>query len=216
MINIFGRIAKMEGDIKSYLYHVQRSALIFDEAIRDYMKDDMARFEVRLDEIGKLVSEADRLRRKVRDKLYQYMLIPEVRGDVWEILESLDRLIDVTKKSLESYSFEKPLIPDFIKSDFLNLSEYTTKTVEELVNAVSAYFTNITVVTDYSNKVYFFENEVDKVEDTITKTVFATDEITTLAERIQLRYFAEKMALISDVAESVCEKLSVFVIKREI
>ena len=216
MINIFGKIAKMEGEVKSYLYHVQRSALIYDEAIREYMKDDMARFDVRLDEIGTLSIEADRLRRTVRDKLYQHMLIPEVRGDVWEILESLDRLIDVTKKSLENYSFEKPRIPEFIKSDFMNLSEYTTKTVEELVNAVSAYFTNINIVTDFSNKVMFFENEVDKVEDTIKKIVFATDKIDTLAERIQLRYFAEKMALISDVAESVCEKLSVFVIKREI
>jgi len=216
MAKIFGRIAQVEGDVKTYLYHVQRSALIFDEAIREYMNDDMARFEIRLDEIGKLESEANQLRRKVRDKLYQHMLIPEVRGDVWELLESLDRLIDVTKKSLENYSFEKPKIPEFIKSDFMNLSDYTTKTVEELVNAVSAYFSNITVVTDYSNKVLFFEHEVDKVEDTIKKVVFSTDKIQTLAERIQLRYFAEKMALISDVAESVCEKLSVFVIRREI
>ncbi len=206
----------MEGDVKSYLYHVQRSALIFDEAIHEYMTDDIARFEIRLDEIGKLESEAARLRRKVRDKLYQHMLIPEVRGDVWELLESLDKLIDVTKKSLENYSFEKPVIPDFIRPDFLNMSEYITKTVEELVNAVSAYFTNITIVTDYGNKVLFYENEVDKVEDTIKKIVFSTDKIETLAERIQLRYFAEKMALISDVAESVCEKLSVFVIRREI
>ncbi|NQU65995.1 MAG: hypothetical protein HQ517_17175, partial [SAR324 cluster bacterium] len=66
------------------------------------------------------------------------------------------------------------------------------------------------------NKVLFFENEVDKVEDTIKKVVFSTNKIQTLAERIQLRYFAEKMALISDVAESVCEKLSVFTIRREI
>lgn len=216
MINIFGKIVKMEGDVKSYLYHVQRSALIYDEAIREYMNEDMARFDIRLDEIGTLKSEADRLRRKVRDKLYQHMLIPEVRGDVLEILESLGSLIDVTKKSLENYSFEKPKIPDFVQSDYINLAEYTAKTVEEVVNAVNAYFTNITATTDYSNKVLFFENEVDKVEDTIKKVVFATDKIETLAERIQLRYFAEKMALISDVAESVCEKLSVFVIKREL
>ncbi len=216
MITIFGKIAKMERDVKSYLYHVQRSALIYEEAIQEYLNDDMARFDIRLDEIGKTETEAIRLRRKIRDKLYQHMLIPEVRGDVWELLESLAKLIDVTKKSLENYSFEKPVIPEFIKPDFMNMSEYITKTVDELVNAVSAYFTNITVVTDYSNKVLFYEHEVDKVEDTIKKVVFSTDKIETLAERIQLRYFAEKMALISDVAESVCEKLSVFVIRREL
>ncbi len=216
MLKIFGRIAKLESDVKTYLYHVQRSALIYDEAIHDYMEDNLPRFDIRLAEIGTLENEAARLRRKVRDKLYQHMLIPEVRGDVWELLESMDKLIDVTKKSLENYSFEKPVIPDFIKPDFLNMSEYITKTVDELVNAVSAYFTNITIVTDYGNKVLFYENEVDKVEDTIKKIVFSTDKIETLAERIQLRYFAEKMALISDVAESVCEKLSVFVIRRDL
>jgi predicted phosphate transport protein (TIGR00153 family) len=206
----------MERDVKSYLYHVQRSALIFDEAMQEYMKDDVARFEIRLDEIGKLTADANRLRRKIRDRLYEHMLIPEVRGDVWELLESLAKVIDVTKKIMENYSFEKPRIPDFVKADFLNMSEYITKTVEELVNAVSAYFSHITMVTEFSNKVYFYENEVDKLEDTIKKVVFSTDKLDTLAERIQLRYFAEKMALVSDVAETVCEKLSVYAIKREI
>lgn len=216
MLKIFGKITKLESDVKSYLYHVQRSALIYEEAIQDYMSENLARFEVRLSEIGQLVNEATRLRRKVRDSLYQHMLIPEVRGDVWELLESLFKVIDVTKKSLENYSFEKPKIPDFVKPDFLNMSEYITKTVEELVNAVSAYFSNISMVNDYSNKVLFYENEVDKLEDTIKKMVFDSDKLETLAERIQLRYFAEKMALVSDIAESVCEKLSVFAIKREL
>lgn len=216
MAKIFGRISKMESEVKSYLYHVQRSALIFDEGIQDYLNDDIARFEVRLSEIGKLKNEADRLKRRLSHNLYANMLIPESRGDVWELLESLDRVIDVTKKILENFSFEKPDIPSFIKSDFLNMSEYITKTVEELVNASSAYFSNLSMVQDFSNKVMFYENEVDKVEDTIKKTVFSSDKITSLAERIQLRYFAEKMALISDVAESVCEKLSVYVIKREV
>ena len=54
MANLFGKIAKMESEVKSYLYHVQRSALIFDEAINDYMNNNIARFEVRLDEIGTL------------------------------------------------------------------------------------------------------------------------------------------------------------------
>lgn len=216
MTKIFGRISKMESEVKSYLYHVQRSALIFDEGIQDYLNDDIARFEVRLQEIGKLKNEADRLRRRLRHNLYANMLIPESRGDVWELLESLDKVIDVTKKILENFSFEKPEIPAFIRSDFLNMSEYITKTVEELVNASSCYFSNISMVQDFYNKVLFYENEVDKVEDTIKKTVFSTDKIKTLAERIQLRYFAEKMALISDVAESVSERLSVYVIKREV
>lgn len=206
----------MEAEVKSYLYHVLSSALIFDEGIQDYLKDNIARFEVRLTEIGKLKNEADRLRRQLRHDLYANMLIPESRGDVWELLEALNKVIDVTKKILEAFSYQKPIIPEFIKEDFTSMSEFTTRTVEELVNATTAYFSDISMVQKYYNKVLFYENEVDKLEDTIKKLVFATDKTLSLAERIQLRYFAEKTALISDVAESVCEKLSVYVIKREL
>lgn len=216
MITLFGKTKQLEGDVKSFLYILQQSGLIFNEAILEYMSCEFDDFNKRVVDICELEGDADKLRRSIKNKLYRNMLIPDARGDVWDLIESLDRVLDVCKKVLENFSFENPCIPEHIKKHFLKIAEHSQKTIDELVNATNAYFTNFTMVGDFINKVLFYEHEIDKIEDLIKKTVFSSDEIKTLSHRIQLRYFAEKMALLSDVSELVCEKLSVFVMKREI
>ncbi|MCP4755278.1 MAG: DUF47 family protein [Proteobacteria bacterium] len=216
MITLFGKTKILEGEVSSYLAILQKSALIFNEAIQEYMVGEFKDYEKRVVDIIELEHEADTLKKTIKHKLYRYMLIPEARGDVWQLLEELDHVLDVTKKIMENFSFEQPDIPESIKKHFLKIADYSQKAVDELVKATNSYFTNFTLVNEYTNKVLFFEHEVDKIEDLIKKTVFASDEVETLSHRIQLRYFAEKMALVSDQAERVCEKLSIFVMKREL
>ncbi len=211
----FGKTKKLECDIQDYLKLLKESGIIFHEAIHEYMNFEFEDFDKRVIDISELEKEADELRRVVRTKLYKDMLIPEARGDVWDLVESLDGILNGVEKVLENFSFERPHIPQFVKRYFIKIGEHTQKTIEELVNATNAYFTNPNMVNDYINKVLFYEHEIDKIEDLIKQTVFSTDKIEQLSHRIQLRYFAEKMALLSDISEKVCEKLAVFVIKQE-
>lgn len=83
-------------------------------------------------------------------------------------------------------------------------------------NASIAYFTNISAVKSYNKKVYFYENEVDKVEEEIKKVVFATEKIERLSHKMQIRYFAEKIAELSDMSERVADDLNIYVIKQSI
>jgi uncharacterized protein len=216
MITLFGKTKILEGEVSSYLAILQKSALIFNEAIKEYMCGEFKDYEKRVLDITELETDADGLKRSIKHKLYRYMLIPEARGDVWELLEALDNVLDVTKKIMENFSFEQPVIPEFIIKHFLKIADYNQQAVDELIKATNSYFTNYTLVNEYTNKVLFFEHEVDKIEDLIKKTVFSSEAVETLSHRIQLRYFAEKMALVSDQAEKVCEKLSIFVMKREL
>jgi uncharacterized protein len=216
MITLFGKTKILEAEVSSYLSILQKSALIFNEATKEYMCGEFKDFEKRVLDITELETDADGLKRSIKHKLYRYMLIPEARGDVWELLEALDNVLDVTKKIMENFSFEKPVIPEFIIKHFLKIADFNQQAVDELVKATNSYFTNYTLVNEYTNKVLFFEHEVDKIEDLIKKTVFSSEAVETLSHRIQLRYFAEKMALVSDQAEKVCEKLSIFVMKREL
>ncbi len=216
MITPFGKTTKkLVKDIQAYLKILMESVFIFHDAIHDYMNMEFEDFEKLVVDIGELESSADELVRQIRTKLYKDMLVPEVRGDVWELMESLDHVLNGAEEVLESFSYERPQIPSFLKRHFIKVAEHTQKTVEELVHATNAYFTNFNMVHDYINKVLFYENEIDKIEDIIKQTVFSSDNIKTLSHRIQLRYFAEKMALLSDISEKISEKLSVFVIKRE-
>ncbi len=215
MISLLGKTKKLESDFFAYLELLKKSGFIFHDAIHEYMNHESEDFEKRVVDIGELEKEADKLRGVIRTKLYKDMLIPEARGDVWDLVESLDWVLNGAEKVLERFSFEQPSIPHFLKRHFIKIAEYTQKTIDELVNATDAYFSSINMVNDYINKVLFYELEIDKIEDLIKQKVFSADEIKTLSHRIQLRYFAEKMAYLSDIAEKTCEKLSVFVIKKE-
>lgn len=215
-MDFFGKSRELEGEVEDYLETIQKSGLVFYEAIREYMTDESELFEKRVVEIKKIEQEADRLRRNIKHKLYSHMLIPDSRGDVLALLETLDDVVDASYKILQNFSIETPLIPAFLKPDFLKMAEYSEKTIDALVKASHAYFTNINAVNDYINRVFFFEHEIDDVEERIKRAAFSTDEIKAFSRRVHLRYFAGQIASLSDVAESVVDRLSVFVIKREI
>ncbi len=207
---------ELEANIDSYLDRVATSGLIYFEGIKAYVEDNPERFETKYHDITVLETDADNMRRDIKHKLYTYMLIPESRGDVLDLLESLDDVVDVAEKVLEQFSIESPTIPEFVRKDYLALAEISTKAVEELVKAVQTFFKEIDLVSNYINKVYFYEHEADDIEKQLKRKVFKSTEIKQFSKKVHLRYFAERIAKISDVAETVAEKLSVYTIKRKI
>ena len=207
---------QIEGDIDGYLDRVTTAGLIFLEGVKAYVNGRKDKFERNFIEISTLESDADNIRRDIKHKLYTYMLIPESRGDVLGILETLDDIVDTCEKVLEQFSIETPDIPEFLKSDFLELTELSSKAVEEVVKGARAFFREIGMVSEYVNKVHFYEHEADNVEEHLKRNAFNSKEIESFSQKVHMRYFAEKIALVSDVSESVAERLSVYAIKRRI
>ena len=210
------RTKQLETEIDKYLDAVSKSGLIFYEGVKNYLEGNYEKFDKNFSEISKLETGADNLRREIKTKLYTYMLIPESRGDVLGLLETLDDVVDICETVIKQLSIERPEIPDFIKEDFSELSEFSKKAVEELVKGARAFFKEINMVNDYVNKVHFYEHEADDVEEQLKRKVFGTDKIQRFSRKIHMRYFAEKIAAVSDVAEDVAERLAVYAIKRRI
>jgi predicted phosphate transport protein (TIGR00153 family) len=207
---------QLEGEIDGYLDRVSTAGLIFQEGVKAYVNGKKDKFERTFIDISTLESDADNVRRDIKHKLYTYMLIPESRGDVLGLLETLDDIVDICEKVLEQFSIETPNIPEFLKSDFLELAELSSKTVEEVVKGTRAFFREIGMVSEYVNKVHFYEHEADDVEEQLKRKAFNSNEIKRFSQKVHMRYFAEKIALVSDVSESVAERLSVYAIKRRI
>ena len=217
MESIFNKKTRqLEADIDGYLDRVTKSGLIFLEGIRAYLKGNKEKFDRNFQEITHLESEADNVRRDIKYRLYAYMLIPESRGDVLGILETMDDIVDVCEKVLEQFSIETPEIPEDLIQDFVDLADLSEKAVEEVVKAARAFFRQITLVSDYVNKVHFYEHEADDVEEQLKRKAFQGDIIKSFSQKVHMRYFAEKIAEVSDVAEQVAERLSVYAIKRRV
>ncbi len=212
----FQRARKIEGNIDKYLDNILKAVLTFDLGIKEYMNEKYELFEEKFKETSKLESESDELRRDIKYTLYKELLIPDARGDVLGLIETLDDVIDVTEEVLREFSIEKPKTLGDFKEDFLSLSEKAVRTAQELVFASRAFFRDINNVHDFITQVHYWEHEADKVEERIKRAAFASEKIEKFSYKVQVRYFAERISLLADTAESVAERLDVYTIKRSI
>jgi len=214
---LFGRSKELEIEITEYLDLVNQGALTFKRDLKRYIKKDFELFEESLKDIKKIENDADDHQKDIKYKLYEYMLIPDSRADVLNIIEEIDTITDLAKEVIYEISIEKPVIPSELESDFLELVENSSEAVDMLVKAVRAFFEEISQVNDYVNKVHFFEHQADKNEERLKRKIFSDQfKKIDIAHKIQLRYFIEEIAALSDQAETVSEDVSVAAIKRRI
>lgn len=215
-MKILNRSKQLVSEIDSFWDTMSKAALVFRAGACDYFNKRPERLKTRLEEIDCLEGEADELRRSIKQQLYSQMLIPESRGDVLGLLETSDNAIDRTKKILNSLAIEKPDIPGSLVADFIELAEASASAMDEMVKAARAFFSDLKIINDFINKVYFYEHEADKLEDQIKRKAFENTDIKELSRKVHIRYFAEKISTLSDDAEAVCERLAIYTIKRSI
>lgn len=201
-------------EMDQYFKFIDEGAMLLEEGLSKYLDGNMELFEEKIKEIARVEHEADNLRRQITQRLCVEMLIPDSRGDVLGLLETLDNVLDSTKHVAISISIEKPDIKDFLKDDFRELVRTTVLTVHELTLAVRAFFRQSFRVSEHLDKVHFWESENDKIEERIKRKAFECEEITQFSKRVHMRYFAERISKIADEAEEVGENLAVYNIKR--
>ncbi len=210
----FGRANKLEKDIDKLLEKIKESAFIFSKGIEFYLKGNDDEFISSLEKVKHLESEVDNLRRSIEKELYQRALIPDHRGDVLGLLETLDDIIDTAEESLKRFEVELPEIPEKWHKDFLTLAEKSKDAAISCVDAASAFFKAVFEVKSHLNKVYHFEKEADRISRELKRKIFQSD--LRQSHKIHLRYFALSIETMSDKAEDVADRLAIYTIKREL
>jgi len=214
---MFLRKAKaLEKDTDKMLKNILKMGMVLNEAAINYFSSDNSGFQHYVKESDALESEVDKIRKDIELSLYSDMLIPESRGDVLGLLEALDDVADCVEKVILEFDIERPVFPEPLDSEMLKIADLSFKCIEKLVLAVTAFFTNVEETGTYIQQVKFYESEIDRLEENFKRRVFDGDLIGDLAVRLQLRYFIEEVADISDYAEDVCERLTISSVKRSI
>jgi predicted phosphate transport protein (TIGR00153 family) len=215
-MKLFGKTRQLIEEIEFFYDTLSKAALVCKTGIEYFLDREPQRLSDRVQQMNELESHADNLRRSIEHKLYSQMLIPDVRGDVLGLLEASDNVVDWAKKLLTAMDIEQPQIPDALIKSFRELLTASYNAMDEMVKASRSYFHETEMVSDHINKVYFFEHEADKLEDQIKRKAFRGEEFTELSRRVQMRYFAERLANLSDQAEAVANRLAIAAIKRSI
>lgn len=207
---------ELDNEIAAYLKAVTRGGLIYKEGIKDYLHGREKDFELRRAAMFEVEQLADNHLREIKRKLYAYNLIPDASGDILELTDSLDELVDIANHTLQQLSIERPFIPEEIRDPFQELMLVSCEAAEELIKGVWSFFQNTGMVEDYVARASFYESETDKKEDAIARLVFQSTSLEKLSQKMHLRFFIQQVTLISDVAEGIGLKLSVFQLKRQL
>jgi predicted phosphate transport protein (TIGR00153 family) len=205
----------IEKQIDDFLDKVSESGLLFKDGAEAYLKGNMEIFSKRLKQISDTEHMGDSLRRGLEERLYRQTLIPESRGDVLELLESMDTLLDQFKGALWRFDIEYPEICSEFIDDFMELAAKVVESVESMVLSSRAFFKDIDTVADHMHKVSFWEKQSDIISTRLQRAIFKRADLR-LSHRMQLRDFVRQVDEIADCAEDVADRLSIYVIKRSL
>jgi len=213
--HLFKRTSELEQKIDSFFDKLSETTVVYRLAIRAYLKEGLNdEFQDRLERVNKLESEADELRRDIEKQLYTNTLIPDSRGDVLGLIETVDQLFSLLVGSLWAFSIEQPIIPKNYRVGYRKLTTMVVKAADELGLSGRAYFRSPYDVPAYNHKVMLYEKEADILSTSIKRDVFSSD--LDLAHKLHLKSFVEQIDSVADMAEDIADRLSIYAIKRTV
>lgn len=201
--------------VDDFLDKVSESGILFKHGVNAYLKNNNESFTKKIQDISRVEHMGDALRRDLEEQLYTQTLIPESRGDVLELFESMDGLLDRFKGAMWQFEIERPVIYPELHEDIQELATCVVEAVEAMVLSARAFFKDISAVADHLHKVSHWETQSDIVSTRIQKQVFNEPDLR-LSYRMQLRDFIRHIDKIADRAEDVADKLRIYVIKRSL
>ncbi|MFW9769530.1 MAG: DUF47 domain-containing protein [Candidatus Thorarchaeota archaeon] len=214
MLSAFSKTRVLESQVDQFLDLITKATLCMGEAIRSYLGGDDEDFRSRLEMVRNYERTADDLRKSTETMLYTYSLIPESRADILGLLENLDNVIDRAKQIVQEFDVQQPDLEVGYLDLYVQLTEKSVKAVDQVVDAVRAFFRNESRLRDCINKVDFYEREADRAGLRLKKQIFQSD--LELARKQHLRYFADALESLSDIAQEVSERLAIASIKRSL
>ena len=214
-ISLFSNTKELEQKIDMLHDKIIEVAMVFKKAVNVYLQEKRSTDYRKLSKEIKIIEhDADCLRRDIENRLYSQNLIPDLRGNVLELVENLDRVINEFDEVTHQFYIEQPEIPEKYFERFKELVSQVCECAENLSMASRAFFRDLSVVRDYAQKVYWLEHESDKTSASLKEAVFASD--LELAHKLQLESFLSEVADVADLAEDCVDRLLIYVIKRDI
>lgn len=199
--------------IDEFFDDVEIGLTVFREGIKAYLEKDEDAFRRHITKVDTLESNADRLQRLIENEMITHSILPQHRSEVVTLIDEMDEILDTLKSSLNEFSIELPDIPAPLHKNFLNITEASVSSAEELIPAARAYFKAPFTVREKLLKVYYFESETDKLSISTKKQIFQDMPELDLARKAHLRYIIHHLENISDQAQKAADLLSAMAVK---
>ncbi len=164
--------------------------------------------------VDKAEEQADELRDKIKLNLYSKALMPEARGDILDLVESIDQIANWAEEISYDIYLQRVVFPETLLDQFRKLTEMNVECYHILHKAVALLFTDIEAVFNLVQDVGKLETQIDKLEHELIRKAFDLEE--RLSYQHLLYRTIKNICDISDRAENVAGKLSILAVKRRI
>jgi len=201
---------------------VKECVWAFQQAIECYVSEKCISFEEYRQEIDKLESQADSIKRYIRGHIPVDAKLPVSKFQLFMYLKEQDKVLDSVEKSIQWLSYRmNPKLPEELEKELFLLMDAVIEPIEDLSRMVAeakTYFENYShkqrkIVKDIIHHLRKREHEADGVEGALKKKIFAIEKdpvsiyhLTTLIETI---------GSIADHAENAGDMMRAMIAKRK-
>lgn len=170
--------------IEEHAEKVKECAWAFQQAIECFISKQCKTFEELREDVIRLESEADAVKRRIHGHLPIGTLMPVSKFQLFRFLREQDSVLDAVEDTLDWISYRpNPGMPQELEKDFFLLVDAVVEATEELTKMVSearSYFKTFSESQRVKIKKIIHtlrqqEHDADKVEDTLKAKLLNMD-----------------------------------------
>jgi hypothetical protein len=169
-------------DLGKHADKVKECAHLLREAVICHMGQECKRFDLLTEQVAQLESEADDIKRNIRNHLPRGILMPVDKFQFFQYLREQDKVLDEVEEALFWLSFRPEGIPSELAVEIHHLVEAVTQPIEmlpELVALAIEYFKSRSKEQRKKMKglirdIRQHEREADHLERELKFKIFAT------------------------------------------
>jgi len=205
---IFKKEKQVRELVLSHLNEVQDCLMESRNVLEEYISGDLESACQRVSSVIEIESRADTLERQIRDVLLDGAFLPNIRSDVYRLVEAVDSIAGKAESVARFIVDQLPEVPEEFETGMLEIFRLSLDCFLELRKALRDYFKpkgDIENLHVHVARVCDIETEVDMAESGLTRQIFKSE--LDLAEKIHLRQLLERIGNIADLSEDASDEL---------
>jgi len=212
---LFGKQRQVQILIERYLQHLCHAQQAFTRAINSYL-DGVARddFMSLAEETHHFESKADDVREEIKTLMYSKVLLPESRGDIMGLVESIDHIPRYFEIVLNIIRTQKLTIPDLIAADVREMVSVSIDTCDLMIKQVEDLFERGRRIPELLDIIDERESQCDVIERRIITTLFDSDLDPFF--KLQLKELVIFLGEITDQIDRVSKRINIISLKRRV
>jgi len=205
----------IEKDVFDYLYQWKKCLEDFKTGMEIYLDEGLGeKFNYYVQQVHKMESQADDLRRKIEWEMYSKALLPESRGDILGFLETMDKIPNKAESLLKQIKLQRLEFPKELNPNLQRIVALSCEAIQLVYEAATNLISRKGGIHKLADEIDVKETECDHAEQDTIEKIFTMD--IDKAEKILLKEFIIELGNLTDRAEDVSDRLTILSVKRRV